>query len=281
MQVDHVVQEPINLFLIKGNAKVEGEALFPRLHPLADCSWAGGEIMHASSSGKRQAKAKRLNPQNAKEVYFVDASHRKVGGMFTALDEDNQTYYLINNGVLANKWSCKSLVLPFESPMVNWSNVLFQMQRRIVGPNGEDMRSEEMELKTVLNKTKPSCRIHIKSEKLLDLFVQRQDEFGFQIFVQDKEQKSFPFDLAVCQKGTLGELFDLSAWIASYDQYSAVTNTRPLSRKQKQFFRSLAHKSLMECFDLLETCKSQRVCKMLQGLLVGVPLELTFSILNK
>ena len=286
MQAENSAQEPIWVFFIKGNMKIKGEAVSLKLVPVIGLSWVSGEPVKESVVVDIKGRNdKKMSFMIAEDAYFVDRSQRKVSGIFVSQNQKNeQTYSLLNEGKIISRWTCTNLIVPFKSLMLNWGNMLFQVEEGpLTGPKGEDIRSQDKQLEAVMNKTMPSCKIHLDSVAKVKPFLSLKKGLVMRMLIPDDitvGQKDMDFDLIICQEGPIGEMFDLDAWIASYEHYSVVTNISLLTGKDKQFLRGLSEKSLLDCFDVLDTY-NHRVGTALHGLIVGVPLELTFSMMSK
>jgi hypothetical protein len=149
---------------------------------------------------------------------YRDAEGYGLSGWFEREYKYTKHMIALNNGNVMTRYRFPKVEIPFSSPMHRWENLWFCGGWSTQGPNGEWVDSDENLLQAVIDGLKPMGFIMCSDQQEAQEYAQRGKDAGLVVTVNDNSSYNqyFPFEVAVCQHGTIGELFDIDALIDSY-----------------------------------------------------------------
>ncbi len=262
--------------------RVCDEIIQTPLKPVKDLSWLYNDDdnnnKHSTNSG-----------------LFCDSSGNLIGGVFTSLEEEPQpqeqtkdaiaTYEIartlvISKGHLQTAHMYPHLDLPFTSAMHNWNNIFHTPGVSVEGPNNGQILSDGTHcLNAVVNKTKPLGFTPIISDnKEIDTVLAMAKASGLPHVVRYHHSRDGRCIVCMCQTGTLGDLFDMKAWIKSFIVVSEATGRELFTPAEQKHLAALSKKPLSDwLYTTTERPPLANPQLAIFGLILGYPLQATIS----
>jgi hypothetical protein len=221
---------------------------------------------------------------------FCDATGKLIGGVFTSVDTDNN----ITHTMVLSKGHIQTLhrypnicdSLPFKSTMNSWQNLFFTQGVTVFGPTANENLSDGTHcLNAVIkNKTLP-----LGITGAISSTTNTTNSTNFEALIQAAKDSDLPFirryhhsrdgrcALCICQKGTLGDLFDIKAWIDSFKIVSKTIGIQLFSDKDFKEMEALSKKPLLDWLLYFQPPPLSNVQTASLGLVLGHPIQATVS----
>lgn len=228
--------------------------------------------------------------ENAEEVY-QDIAGNRIAGVFREMycnpshcDHffEQERVMILNHGNPLQEYVFPKLTLPFRSSMVRWWNLFYSGQYSMFD---QDKVGYE-QIRDVIAMRKPFGFAHFHESCDDDTFQEMQAQvircrLPSRIIVQPYGYKT----LLVCQRGTLGELFNLNKWLISYKIASRATGLCLLPQRDQNELKALAYIPLehwlydLDILDRNYDVVTDKKTLALRDLILGYPLESTIALI--
>ncbi len=266
----NVIQEPIQVHRNNGTI-IE---IHENLKPMKDSAWTYNITAAPSES--------RL---------FCDATGKLIGGVFTCSVVTNESKIIhtmiLSKGQIQTVHRYPNICdsLPFKSTMNNWQNLFFTQGVTVFGPTAanENLSDATHCLNAVIkNKTLPlgiTCLISStpNNNNNIKALIQAAKDSDLPFIRRYHHSRDGRFALCICQKGTLGDLFDIKAWIDSFKIASKTIGIQLFSDKDFKEMESLSKKPLLDWLLYLQPPPLSNVQTASLGLVLGHPIQATIS----
>jgi hypothetical protein len=263
-----VIKEPIQEYRNSGTI-VE---IHENLKPMKDLAWTYDMAAPPSES--------RL---------FCDATGKLVGGVFTSVDNDNKISHtmILSKGHIQTMHRYPNICdsLPFKSTMNNWQNLFFTQGVTVFGPTANENLSDGTQcLNAVIKNKTLSLGITslissttTNSNENIEALIQAAKDSDLPFIRRYHHSRDGRFVLCICQKGTLGDLFDIKAWIDSFKIVSKTIGIQLFSDEDFKEMESFSKKPLLEWLLYLQQPPLSNVQTASLGLVLGHPIQATIS----
>jgi hypothetical protein len=221
---------------------------------------------------------------------FCDATGKLIGGVFTSVDNDNKIIHtmILSKGHIQTLHRYPNICdsLPFKSTMNNWQNLFFTKGVTVFAPTANENLSDGTHcLNAVIkNKTLPlgiTCLISSTTNNTnnnnVEALIQAAKDSDLPFIKRYHHSRDGRFALCICQKGTLGDLFDIKAWIDSFKIVSKTIGMQLFSDKDFKEMESLSKKPLLDWLLYLQPPPLSNVQTASLGLVLGHPIQATVS----
>lgn len=213
---------------------------------------------------------------------FCKGRHRNEQGLglsgFYRRDYRKSSEMLIlQNGWLMIKYKYPRIEIPFKSPMHNWRNILYCGGFSLNDENGEPLWTREKLFKAIASRKKPVGFIVI--EKKDEAFYLENARLNGLIYKKQKPDMMGKMEIGFANSGTFNDHFSLTDLIDSY-LIMADASSLELFIELKKIL-SLKNKKLSFFLDGYDYANPKTEYELiLTGLILGYPIESTFSILS-
>lgn len=160
----------------------------------------------------------------------------------------------------------------------------------MTGPDNENLSSKDCLLEAVIQGKKPMEFITGSVEVHLDTYESKDPKYvrEMKARIERAQASGLPYvinrrtdnmvELAICQKGTVGEHFDIESWLKCYVLYSQKLNYPLLSVADIQYLRGLKNMRLSEFlsdWEYAHPCSNRDLAQT--GLLLGYSISSTVA----
>jgi hypothetical protein len=219
---------------------------------------------------------------------FCDATGKLIGGVFTSVDNDNKVTHtmILSKGHIQTLHRYPNICdsLPFKSTMNNWQNLFFTQGVTVCGPTANENLSDGTHcLNAVIkNKTLPLGITALisstpNSNNNIEALLQAAKDSDLPFIRRYHHSRDGRFALCICQKGTLGDLFDIKAWIDSFKIVSKTIGIQLFSDKDFKEMEALSKKPFLDWLLYLKPPPLSNVQTASLGLVLGHPIQATIS----